>query len=218
MRAPVRLAAMLLAASWVPFASATAAPPGPFTSLTVQEQSPEVGWSAVPDAQTYDVVGGDLGLLRSSGGSFTATVLGCVASHTAGTSADFTNTPAPGEAFWILVRGDNVEGNGTYDSGTPAQATSRDAAINASPLSCGYQAACGDGSCTMGENCTNCPADCGICNCASDSECQPATCCNPISCITIWEPQSCDSSGCGDGCWICLSACVCEAGQCTAIF
>jgi|RhiMethySRZTD1v2_1073278.scaffolds.fasta_scaffold136251_3 hypothetical protein len=216
MRTTGRLAAMFLACVLVEIA--TAAPPGTFTSLTLQKQAPEVGWSPVPDAQTYDVVGGDLGLLRSSGSSFTATVLGCLAPRTAETSVNFANTPAPGEAFWILVRGDNAEGNGTYDSMGTGQLASRDAGINASSLSCGYQAVCGDAYCTNGESCTSCPADCGFCGCTFDSECQPASCCNPTSCITIWEPQSCGGGGCGDGCWICLSACVCDGGQCTALF
>ena len=200
------------------FMSATAAPPGSFTSLRLQKQAPEVAWGALPDAQTYDVVGGDLRLLRSSGTSFTVTVFGCVVPHTAEASVNFANTPAPGEAFWILVRGDNVDGNGTYDVMGTGQVASRDAGINASGLSCGYQAVCGDGSCTNGENCNGCPADCGLCGCTFDSECQPASCCNPTSCITIWEPQSCGSPNCGDGCWICLSSCVCDAGQCTAVF
>ena len=53
---------------------------------------------------------------------------------------------------------------------------------------------------------------------STDAECQPASCCNPTSCITIWEPQSCGGGTCSDGCFICLSACVCQAGACVAIF
>ena len=218
MRTARRLAVILLAASWVPFASATAAPPGPFTSLTMQKQEPEVGWSPVPDAQTYDVVAGDLGVLHYANGSFTASVLMCVASNTAETSVDFARTPSPGYGYWILVRGDNTEGSGTYDSGAASQAASRDAGIDASPNSCGYPAVCGDGACTSLETCVSCPTDCGACPCTVDSECQPASCCNPTSCITIWEPQSCDPGGCSDGCSYCLTGCVCDAGQCTAVF
>jgi hypothetical protein len=57
-----------------------------------------------------------------------------------------------------------------------------------------------------------------VCACSTDADCQPASCCNPTSCITIREPQSCNGSTCGDGCWICLSSCQCQNGACIALF
>jgi len=111
-----------------------------------------------------------------------------------------------------------LSATGTYDPGAPSQAGSRDAGINASPYSCGFPAVCGDDACSATETCTSYPADCGACQCASDSDCQPASCCNPTACIPIWEPQSCANPSCGDGCWICLNSCQCQSGACVAVF
>lgn len=195
-----------------------AVPPGPLTSLTLRSDAPVVEWTPVATAQSYDVVYGDIATLRGSGGDFTAATRGCIAAGTASTTATFITAPAVGEALWILARADNCAGAGTYDSGAASQAGSRDAGIDASPYSCGFQAVCGDGACSPTEHCADCPSDCGACQCATDTECQPASCCNPTSCIPIWEPQSCDNPSCGDGCWICLTACQCQSGACVAVF
>jgi hypothetical protein len=211
-----KLTALLLVGLSIPFVRATDAP-GPVTSLTIRKETPELEWSALEGAESYDVVGGGLDALRSSGGSFTAAVRGCVTSGASVTWAVFPETPGPGQGFWVLVRGDNVAGAGTYDDAGTGQAGSRDAAIAAAAFSCGHQAECGDGVCNGEESCQSCPSDCGTCACTVDAECQPASCCNPTSCITIWEPQSCGGA-CSDGCWICLSACLCNGGQCQAVF
>ena len=113
-----------------------AAPPGPFTSVTLRSDAPVVQWTAVIAAQTYEVVYGDVGVLRSSGGNFTSATLGCAAYHATSTSTGFTIDPGPGQALWVLVRGNNCAGTGTYDSGDPSQVGSRDAEIEASLLSC----------------------------------------------------------------------------------
>jgi hypothetical protein len=196
----------------------TAVPPGPVAAVAMRDDAPSVEWGALATAQTYDVVFGDLGLVRSSGGDFTTATRGCVAAGTVSATATFLPVPEVGGVFWILVRGDNCAGAGTYDSGGPAQVGSRDAAINASPNSCGYLAVCGDSACSNTEDCSTCPSDCGACQCASDADCQPASCCNATSCIPIWEPQSCPSPTCGDGCWFCLSSCACQNGACAAMF
>jgi N-acetylneuraminic acid mutarotase len=195
-----------------------AARPAPLASLTLRSDAPVVDWSPVATAQSYDVVYGDIATLRGSGGDFTAATAGCIAAGTTSTTSTFITAPAVGQALWIVARGDNCAGPGTYDSGAPSQIGSRDAGIDASPLSCGFQAVCGDGVCSPTEGCSDCPSDCGACQCATDSDCQPASCCNPTSCIPIWEPQSCDTPTCGDGCWICLTACQCQSGACVAVF
>jgi len=90
--------------------------------------------------------------------------------------------------------------------------------ISLAPLTEPPPSVCGDAACSGSESCLDCPADCGVCACASEAECQPASCCNPTGCITIWEPQSCGSPTCGNGCTICLQSCACQQGACVAIF
>ena len=194
------------------------APPGPVASLTLRSDAPFIDWTPLETALSYDVVYGDIATLVGSGGDLTAATRDCIVAGATSTATTFITAPAIGEAFWILARGNNGAGAGTYDSGTPSQAGPRDAGINASPYSCGFQAVCGDGACSATEGCADCPSDCGVCQCATNAECQPASCCNPTSCIPIWEPQSCDTPTCGDGCWICLTACECQGGACVAVF
>src|SRR5262245_31249969 len=117
--------------------------PGPVTYLGFRHAQ-VIEWTPVSAAQTYDVVLGDLGQLRSSGGDFTASTQGCLVSGTTGTSVAFNATPSIGQGFWILVRGSNSSGAGTYDSDDPHQVGSRDSEIDASPLACGNQTGCGD--------------------------------------------------------------------------
>jgi hypothetical protein len=93
-------------------------------------------WTADPLAQSYDVVYGDVTSLRTSGGNFTGSVLGCLADDLTATSAGPLPDPPVGRAFWFELRGNNCSGPGTYDSGGPAQVGSRDAEIDASPLAC----------------------------------------------------------------------------------
>jgi hypothetical protein len=93
-------------------------------------------WTADPLAQSYDAVYGDLGVLLARGGDFTGSTLGCLADDLTSTSLGTLPDPPAGTAFWFLVRGSNCTGPGTYDSGDPAQAASRDAGIDASPAAC----------------------------------------------------------------------------------
>jgi hypothetical protein len=134
--------------------------PGAVMSVVVHSDSQIIEWAPLSEAEGYDVVFGNLGLLRSTGGDFTAATQGCLAFGTVLASADFTNVPPLGQAFWALVRGENCAGAGSYDSGDAGQVDSRDAEIDASPLTCGSSAACGDGSCNGTETCTSCPTDC----------------------------------------------------------
>ncbi len=97
---------------------------------------PELSWTAVPAAQSYDVVFADLGRLRNSGGDFALATQGCLADNVTETSLGLLPTPVPNQAFLILVRGNNCAGPGTYDSGAPSQVGSRDPGINAAPATC----------------------------------------------------------------------------------
>jgi len=93
-------------------------------------------WGAVAGAQTYDVVRGLLGLLRGTGGDFTASLSGCLGNDLPGTSVVDPDAPGAGDGFWHLVRGAHCGGGGTYDEASPGQVGTRDGEILAAPGAC----------------------------------------------------------------------------------
>lgn len=95
-----------------------------------------LSWSALAGAVSYDVVQGDLGTLRATGGDFTAATESCLAADTTATQHLSSGVPAPGEETWFLVRGGGCGGDGTYDTGEPSLLGSRDAEVDAAASSC----------------------------------------------------------------------------------
>ena len=93
-------------------------------------------WPAVSGATSYDIVHGGLAALRSSLGNFQSATLACIVPNTTVTSFTTGVTPGVGDGYWFLVRGANCGGKGTYDSGSPKQAASRDAGIASSGNDC----------------------------------------------------------------------------------
>ncbi len=96
----------------------------------------EITWTAVLDAQVYDVVRGFMSVLFSSGGDFTSAFDTCVANDTASTAFVDGALPAAGEGFWYLVRPANCGGAGSFDGTSPGQVAPRDAEIGAAPGAC----------------------------------------------------------------------------------
>jgi hypothetical protein len=90
-----------------------------------------LAWNGLPGAAAYDVVKGDLGLLRSSG-SFALSVLACLENDGPNLAAADPAVPSAGNGFYYLSR---VAG-GSYDGGCPSQAGPRDASIQSSPNAC----------------------------------------------------------------------------------
>ena len=105
--------------------------------LTVDLLGPSqvVSWTTFPSVTTYDVVRGSLDVLLSSGGNFTTATDLCLADNLASTSIGEPSVPAPGSAFWYIVRGSTC-GTGSYDEGVPSQVGLRGAEIQASPMTC----------------------------------------------------------------------------------
>jgi len=68
--------------------------------------------------------------------NFTSAIIACLADDLGESALVLSRAPAKGNGFFYLVRGINCGGHGTYDSADPGQIGSRDAEINASPLSC----------------------------------------------------------------------------------
>lgn len=85
----------------------------------------QICWSPVSETNaTYDVVRGDLSLLRASGGDFDAATLACASSGNVLPCATDLSDPSPNQAFFYVMRPMHADlGPGSYDSGTPAQLT-----------------------------------------------------------------------------------------------
>ena len=107
-------------------------PAGAEATPVVKLDAAGLQWSAVAGCTGYDVVRGDLGLLRSTGGDFTTAASSCAANDTVGTSWTDPDLPAPGEGTWYVVRSVQCHSVGTWNSGGPAQQGDRDAEIDAS--------------------------------------------------------------------------------------
>jgi hypothetical protein len=96
----------------------------------------QLTWGAIAGATGYDVVYGFLDTLRSSAGNFQLATGTCLANDFAGLSLLLSGDPSVGQGFWLLVRGENCGGSGTYDSGSARQVGLRDAEIAASGNGC----------------------------------------------------------------------------------
>jgi hypothetical protein len=107
--------------------STVAAPLG--TPVTYVTESGELSWPPLGDADWYEVVQGDLVVLRGSGGDFSAATTDCTGDNLFVTTVPLLGDLLPGEGIWYLVRGANCKGKGTFDSGGPTQVGLRDAEI-----------------------------------------------------------------------------------------
>ena len=94
-----------------------------------------ISWTALPLVPAYDVIRGDLELLRATGGDFSASTVECMADNDSDTIVVHPGTPPSGGGFWFLTRAVSCD-RGTYDSGGPAQYEQRDAEIAASAAAC----------------------------------------------------------------------------------
>lgn len=96
-----------------------------------------LAWGALDGAATYDIVRGDLAILRASGGDFEAAVTLCLADGAPNPTASDPLSPPAGGGFFYVARGETDGGEaGTYDSSSAGQAASRDPGIEGSPASC----------------------------------------------------------------------------------
>ncbi len=119
------------------FICVTNGPPGNPLILDIASDAVTLSWDPQAGADAYDVVKGDLGLLRSTNGDFGSSILACLEDGGSDTGASDVTAPAPEAGFYYLVRAESVCAEpGTYDSSTPGQAAGRDASIAASPHAC----------------------------------------------------------------------------------
>jgi hypothetical protein len=111
--------------------------PGVISGLTITGKDiSTLSWSGEPSSSTYDVVRGLLGTLRSTGGDFTASILGCVEDNSGDSGSEEFDSPGVNSGFYYLVRGTGPSGGpGTYDDGG-RQVGWRDAEIEAAAGTC----------------------------------------------------------------------------------
>jgi len=102
--------------------------------LTLDED--QVLWSAVSGAMRFDLIRGDLLALQTAAGDYSSAQITCVAENVSGTSAGFTDEPAPGEGFFLLLRAVSSTDTGTYDSLGSRQIGGRDPGIATSGGDC----------------------------------------------------------------------------------
>jgi hypothetical protein len=93
-------------------------------------------WSPMLGADSYDVVSGEISVLRGSGGDFAAATSMCIADDWVTTSVTVPDDPSAGEALFYLIRSVHCGTGSTYDSLKPSQVESRDAEISSSAASC----------------------------------------------------------------------------------
>ncbi len=112
-----------------------AGPPPPAQRLFFPSGS-ELRWAPQLGASSFDAVKGDLELLRTSGGDFTASLLQCLENDSLDEASFDSSTPQAGAGFYYLVRASGCGTSGSFDEGAPAQRGSRDGEIAASAVAC----------------------------------------------------------------------------------
>jgi len=116
-----------------------AAVPGSVAALKLEKQpgTTRIEWPALPVAQRYDVVRGDLTTLLLTGGSYSAATKACAANDVTVAHIDDTEDPVPGGyGLWYLIRAANCTGVGSYNGPGASQTAPRDAGIAASGHAC----------------------------------------------------------------------------------
>jgi hypothetical protein len=91
-----------------------------------------IWWDPDPTTSAFDVVGGDLWVLLSSGGDFGLATAECLAAGVAADTVPFAAIPTAGSGVWVLMR----EQGDSYDSWDTGPVASRDAGIDSAPMSC----------------------------------------------------------------------------------
>lgn len=94
-------------------------------------------FDAAEESCTYNVVRGSLDTLLSTHGDFSVATTGCLADDASETSIPDDQVPAAGDGYWYVVRVNRLAGSPpTYDAVVCHQTASRDALIQASPVTC----------------------------------------------------------------------------------
>ncbi len=104
--------------------------------ITLTLDKDHLYWTSVAGAIAYDIVRGDIDILRNSGGDFTSATDLCLGDNLEDTQIDYTEIPTPGNGHWFLIRGVSTAGPMTYQALSGIQVGLRDDEINAAGESC----------------------------------------------------------------------------------
>jgi len=130
--------------------------PGEIVNLAFQT-SEQLSWDALPLAITYDIVKGDLGQLRASGGNFSVAQLECLEDDGGDTEATDPGSPPAGQGYVYVVRAaDCANRAGTFDTSGTGQVGTRDPELQGFGSACSCAPADdndGDGYCNLYDNC-----------------------------------------------------------------
>jgi hypothetical protein len=102
-------------------------------TMRIHADAAELSWEEEPpDAAPWEVVAGDLAILRASGGDFAAASTACLVRDYWGTALPHDADPEPGQGIWFLAR----RFDGTFADGGPEQVGDPDAGIASSSAAC----------------------------------------------------------------------------------
>jgi PKD repeat protein len=156
--------------------------PDEITGLEILSDRSGIRWDAHPAACSYDVVKGDLMVLRSTRGDYVLAQSACTVEDTPVAQTSDPALPGPGEALFYLVRGTDCGAMAmTYDTSSLGQTGPRDPELQGPGAHCECvpaDDADGDGYCrnvdncpltsnadqldldadSLGDSCDNCPA------------------------------------------------------------
>lgn len=123
----------------------------------------QLGWTALPNTDGYDVVKGSLRSLVSTG-DFANMTLECLADDHTSSTFQLTETVPPGDAIWYLVR---ALPDSSYDADSPSQQSDRQRIDLAQGCCSSSPAVCGSNTdCHAAEFCKKTDGDCagqGVC-------------------------------------------------------
>jgi PKD repeat protein len=138
-------------------------PPREVTGVRFLPDRTTFVWDLEPTANSYDLVKGDLGQLRSSRGDYVASQVGCLEDDGVDLQAMDIDQPLPGQGFYYLTRATNCAAQtGSYDTTGIGQVDTRDAELQGTTALCGCAPADdldSDGFCDGFDNCTDLDGD-----------------------------------------------------------
>lgn len=111
--------------------------PQPVSGLQFDADGQTMTWAPQFTGTSFDVLRGDLGALRASGGDFGASGISCVADDGPVAGATDTSIPGGSRGFFYLARAVScADQHGSYESAGPGQVGSRDDAMLGLPAAC----------------------------------------------------------------------------------